>query len=256
MFDPMSYESALARVSELHALVAPQQVAAALPAVVGAATGAAFAQQLQLALQQQAGGEDADATGLGQLPQGALLSGGSPYGASPYGVSPYGASPYGASSYGASPYGVSPYGAGTPYAVTPYGQPYAMLLPGAAVPGIGGMGGVAPGTFPMVTGDTDGLDRDLLARLNQVGVQLGKQVHVESGFRSREEQAHLYQMYLNGTGNLAAPPGYSNHESGKAADVYVDGIALASHARAKDIAQSLGLGWPVGGEAWHTEIVR
>jgi len=41
---------------------------------------------------------------------------------------------------------------------------------------------------------------------------------VNSGFRTYAEQAVLYQRYLNG-GNLAAPPGQSNHESGRAVDV-------------------------------------
>jgi hypothetical protein len=41
---------------------------------------------------------------------------------------------------------------------------------------------------------------------------------VTSGFRSRAEQAILYARYLAG-GNIAAPPGRSNHEQGRAVDV-------------------------------------
>lgn len=46
----------------------------------------------------------------------------------------------------------------------------------------------------------------------------GVDLQIESGWRSRQEQEVLYQKYLNGTGNLAAKPGTSNHESGQAID--------------------------------------
>jgi D-alanyl-D-alanine carboxypeptidase-like protein len=46
----------------------------------------------------------------------------------------------------------------------------------------------------------------------------GVDLQISSSFRSREEQEKLYQSYLNGTGNLAAKPGSSNHESGLAID--------------------------------------
>ena len=40
-----------------------------------------------------------------------------------------------------------------------------------------------------------------------------------SGYRSYEQQAQMYEAYLNGTGPLAAPPGTSAHESGAAVDL-------------------------------------
>lgn len=40
-----------------------------------------------------------------------------------------------------------------------------------------------------------------------------------SAYRSYEQQAQLYQDYLNGTGALAAPPGTSAHETGTAVDL-------------------------------------
>ena len=40
-----------------------------------------------------------------------------------------------------------------------------------------------------------------------------------SSYRTYEEQEYLYQQYLNGTGNLAAVPGNSNHGTGIAVDV-------------------------------------
>lgn len=41
----------------------------------------------------------------------------------------------------------------------------------------------------------------------------------KSSYRSYAQQVELYQMYLNGTGNLAARPGTSNHGWGTAVDV-------------------------------------
>lgn len=42
----------------------------------------------------------------------------------------------------------------------------------------------------------------------------GLTLHITSGTRTRAEQAELYRKWKNGTGNLAAAPGYSNHEEG------------------------------------------
>ena len=46
----------------------------------------------------------------------------------------------------------------------------------------------------------------------------GVDLKITSANRSRAEQERLYQAYLNGTGNLAAKPGTSNHEKGQAID--------------------------------------
>lgn len=42
--------------------------------------------------------------------------------------------------------------------------------------------------------------------------QFGLDLLVSSGTRTRAEQAELYRLYKAGKGNLAAAPGYSNHE--------------------------------------------
>lgn len=88
-----------------------------------------------------------------------------------------------------------------------------------------------------------------------LGQKIGKPLHVLSGNRTREEQEALYAKYLNGTGNLAARPGTSNHEDGKAADVYVGKGGPALQTVAGKEAEALGLGFPVGGEPWHVENV-
>ena len=75
---------------------------------------------------------------------------------------------------------------------------------------------------------------------------------ISSGFRTFEKQAALYRKYRRGEGHLAAAPGYSNHESGRALDLYVDHYTLSwlqSHAAV------YGFHRTVPGEAWHWEYL-
>ena len=55
----------------------------------------------------------------------------------------------------------------------------------------------------------------MTAAARRAGINLG----ATSGFRTMAQQQELYRRYLNGTGNLAARPGYSNHQNGIAMDV-------------------------------------
>jgi LAS superfamily LD-carboxypeptidase LdcB len=81
----------------------------------------------------------------------------------------------------------------------------------------------------------------------------GVDLRIRSGFRTYAKQAKLYKQYRKGEGNLAAPPGYSNHESGRALDLYV------TDHRAFDWLQShaatYGFHRTVPGEAWHWEYL-
>lgn len=106
-----------------------------------------------------------------------------------------------------------------------------------------------------VTGDTSGISPLVTGRLDEVAHQLGAPISVVSGWRTNHEQSKLYRQYLAGTGNLAAVPGTSMHERGRAADVYVDGVALANVPAARRIARAHGLHFPVAGEPWHVELV-
>ncbi len=47
----------------------------------------------------------------------------------------------------------------------------------------------------------------------------GNNLRIISGFRTMDKQKELYGMYQRGTGNLAAKPGYSNHQNGIALDL-------------------------------------
>lgn len=113
----------------------------------------------------------------------------------------------------------------------------------------------APAGPSRLSGDLDGLDPKLRERLEQVARRLDRDLNVESGHRTRGEQEELYRRYRAGTGNLAAVPGTSRHESGRAADVYVGDVALAKAPGGREAAAAAGLGFPVAGEAWHVEPV-
>ncbi len=81
----------------------------------------------------------------------------------------------------------------------------------------------------------------------------GVDLRIRSGFRSFAKQEKLYKQYRRGQGNLAAPPGYSNHESGRALDLYV------TDHKAFDWLQEHGATYgfhrTVPGEAWHWEYL-
>lgn len=80
---------------------------------------------------------------------------------------------------------------------------------------------------------------------------------VNSGYRSYAEQAELYDQYLHHGGTLAAKPGTSNHEGGRALDVSVrtkrGKVPVGVSARRRAALRKYGLCLPVPGELWHVE---
>lgn len=80
----------------------------------------------------------------------------------------------------------------------------------------------------------------------EYGEKTGKKVHVNSAFRSPEQQAKLRAMY----GRRAAAPGHSMHGLGLAIDINsTDANAMAQMG----LFQKYGFGRPVANEAWHIE---
>lgn len=80
----------------------------------------------------------------------------------------------------------------------------------------------------------------------------GVTLTARSGFRTNEEQATLYRKYLNGTGNKAAKPGYSNHQGGISVDVMNAGTYTTPTYRwMRDNASRFGFVNDVRGEPWH-----
>jgi len=91
--------------------------------------------------------------------------------------------------------------------------------------------------------------REMASAAEKVGVYLG----IRSGFRSHEKQQELYRDYRRGWGNLAARPGYSNHQSGRAVDIYIGNYAVYEWLRSH--AKKFGFKRTVKREAWHWEYV-
>lgn len=86
-------------------------------------------------------------------------------------------------------------------------------------------------------------------RMDAAATAAGRDLHVTSGYRTYAEQAALHRAYLNGTGNLAAPPGHSTHGLGLSADVKVTEPATLRWLRAH--AKTYGFVNDVPSEAWH-----
>ena len=87
--------------------------------------------------------------------------------------------------------------------------------------------------------------------MRAAAAKAGVHIHVVSGFRTMAQQRRLYWLYKHGQGNLAAPPGYSNHQSGHALDLNTasPGVYswLANHGHAYSFKRT------VPSEKWHWE---
>jgi MYXO-CTERM domain-containing protein len=92
-------------------------------------------------------------------------------------------------------------------------------------------------------------------KMAQAAAKSGVQIRVVSGFRTMAEQQRLYQCYLckccNG-GNLAARPGYSNHQSGHALDLNASSPGVYSWLA--NNAGKFGFKRTVPSENWHWEF--
>ncbi|WNG41343.1 peptidase [Archangium violaceum] len=91
-------------------------------------------------------------------------------------------------------------------------------------------------------------------RMHAAARAAGINLTVNSGFRSMEQQRALYQAYLNGTGNLAAKPGYSNHQGGIAVDINVGGTGTSTYRWLAANASRFGFVRTVPSEPWHWEF--
>ncbi|AKQ69546.1 penicillin-resistant DD-carboxypeptidase [Myxococcus hansupus] len=90
-------------------------------------------------------------------------------------------------------------------------------------------------------------------RMHAAARAQGITLKVNSGFRSMAEQEALYRAYKNGTGNLAAPPGYSNHQGGIAVDVQTGGTGTSTYRWMANNAKNFGFVRTVPSEPWHWE---
>ncbi len=88
----------------------------------------------------------------------------------------------------------------------------------------------------------------------QAAAQAGVTIKVVSGFRTMAEQQELYNCYINcncNNCNLAAKPGYSNHQSGHALDLNTGGAGVYNWL-AKN-GGAYGFSETVPSEDWHWE---
>lgn len=96
------------------------------------------------------------------------------------------------------------------------------------------------------------------ARMLAAGMPAGG---IASAGRTHAEQAALYRAYRNGTGNLAARPGTSRHESGRALDItrgtkahtWATAGGKPLKVRSSEEIRANLFGWyrTVPSEAWH-----
>lgn len=114
-----------------------------------------------------------------------------------------------------------------------------------------------------VNGQTAYLRADAAAQFLKMKAHAASQgisLIVEDAFRSMDDQIALYTAYQNKTGNLAAKPGYSNHQSGIAVDIRV-GNSFTSPVYLWLNKNAPTYGWVNKGksfpqpEPWHWEFI-
>jgi len=89
------------------------------------------------------------------------------------------------------------------------------------------------------------------ARMRDAAKRAGVNIVVVSGFRTMAKQRELYKAYKAGRGNLAAPPGFSNHQSGHALDL--NAKAPGVYKWLANNAPRFGFRRTVPSENWHWE---
>lgn len=90
--------------------------------------------------------------------------------------------------------------------------------------------------------------------MQQAAAADGVGIKIVSGFRTMAEQQYFYNCYINcncNNCNLAAKPGYSNHQSGHALDLNTAAAGVGAWINAH--GASFGFSATVPGEPWHWE---
>ena len=113
--------------------------------------------------------------------------------------------------------------------------------------------------FPIVVVTVDGKPAELESAnaywvMKQAALADGVELDVSSGFRTWEEQEYFYNCYINQNcngGNLAARPGYSNHQSGHAFDLNTSDGGVYDWLN--NNAARFGFERTVPSEPWHWE---
>lgn len=90
--------------------------------------------------------------------------------------------------------------------------------------------------------------------MKAAAARAGINLNVVSGFRTMAEQRYLYGLYQSGQGALAAAPGYSNHQNGKALDLNTGGWGTRTYNWLSANAGRFGFSRTVPSEHWHWEF--
>ncbi len=112
-------------------------------------------------------------------------------------------------------------------------------------------------SISVVTADGRPVERDTAnayAVMQEAAARQGVNLRVVSGFRTNSEQAYLYSCYTNcscNSCNLAARPGYSNHQSGHALDLNTRDAGVYNWLA--NNASRFGFRRTVPSEPWHWE---
>jgi len=91
-------------------------------------------------------------------------------------------------------------------------------------------------------------------KMASAAAKQGIQLAIRSGFRSHDKQKELYARFRRGWGHMAAKPGFSNHQSGRAVDIYIEEYKV--YEWLKKHAHKFGFKKTVRREAWHWEYVK
>ncbi len=92
--------------------------------------------------------------------------------------------------------------------------------------------------------------------MEQAAANAGINLAVVSGFRTNSQQQYLYNCYINcacNNCNLAAVPGYSNHQSGHAVDLNTGGWSTSRKVWLNNNGAAYGFSATVPSEHWHYE---
>lgn len=95
---------------------------------------------------------------------------------------------------------------------------------------------------------------EAFVRMRTAAARQGVHISVVSGFRTMDQQRYLYNCYLTGrcnNGNLAARPGYSNHQSGLALDLNTSASGVYNWLTRN--GSTYGFRRTVPSEIWHWE---
>ena len=90
--------------------------------------------------------------------------------------------------------------------------------------------------------------------MQRAAAEDGVNITIVSGFRTQAQQQYLYNCYINkncNNGNLAARPGYSNHQSGLALDLNASSAGV--YTWLSNNAGRFGFRRTVPSENWHWE---